>query len=384
MQTYDVVVIGAGPAGSMAGRVLAERGRNVLLLEKGEFPGRKKACGGMLPLNAFREFDIPERIIETETEQEIFVFPWYKRTTKQRNAVVQRTVFDEELTFLARGAGANLIMSSRVSGVERQRDGKMSIEATSSGERRRFQSAAVIFADGVHTMAAPSMGIGFRKRRNNVAFGLEYALEAPDNKLRDYHIFFGETEIGWGYIWVFPNKNFLNVGVYLLPWKLRKHPGRRDILNYKLNTCSEELAELLRGKRVVKRIGGFIPMEPASSLHCESAVVAGDSAGLVFPFTAGGIKTALLSGKLAGEIVDDALSGRQPLASYEARIKASPYYKTMLKESLLFKASGLLMRIDKMIYPKLFCLWKLRSEFSAGSILKTVCYPLLGGFDQEV
>lgn len=382
-EIYDVIVIGAGPAGSMAARTLAERKKRVLLLEKGVFPGRRKACGGMMPYSTFKECGIAEDVIEAKTEREIFDFPWHRRITFQSNVIVQRSLFDEQLALSARNTGADFVMSCQVLDVIKEKDGNVRIEGVSNGAKRVFKSAIVIFADGVHTLAPRTMGIGFKKRKSNIGFGLEYTVEAPDNWLQDYYIFFGEIGIGWGYVWVFPNRDLLNVGIYLLPGNVRRHPDKKDMLNFQITMGTKELRQLLGGRKIVKRIGGYIPLEPASSLCSDSALVVGDAAGLVFPLTAGGIGTALMSGKLAGEAADDALSHRLSLSSYESAIKSSSFYRTMKKESRMLRIFHSYACVNQMFYSKLFYLWKLKSELSSVNALKIFCYPLLRGFKQK-
>lgn len=385
MEMYDVIVIGAGPSGSMAARTLGQSGRRVLLLEKGTFPGKRKACGGMLPYVAFDEYGISEDIIETKTEQEMFIFPWYKRTTLQRNAIVQRPIFDEHLALLAKESGAKLLQQCRATAVKKEKDGSLCVETKCINEKREFKCAIVIFADGVHSLAHRTMGIGFKKRRNNVGFGVEYTIEAPNNKLKNYFIFFGLKRLTWGYVWIFPNRNVFNVGVFMLPHDLPEHPLKKEILEHHMEKHEfPELTALLEGKKIVRRIGGHIPLEPAQVLCCDSALVVGDAAGLVFPLTAGGIGTALHSGRLAGAVAGQALSdgtcSEQTLLAYEYEIKNAIFYRCMKKESLAYKLTSPFAHLDPGLYSKLFQLSKLRGELSPLEALKTILFPLLGRF----
>jgi digeranylgeranylglycerophospholipid reductase len=382
LEVYDVIVIGAGPAGSTAARTLGDCNRKVLLLEKGPFPGRRKACGGMLPYQTFKEYSIDDGLIETTMEREIFIFPWSKRITSQRNVTVHRSIFDEHLASLAVKAGAELITPCRVTDVTREEDGQMHVKTVHGRRETSFQSSIVVFADGVNTLAHRTMGIGFRKEGCNVGFGIEYVLEAPANQLKDYFIFFGPKGLRWGYIWMFPNRDLLNVGICLLPQDLRNYPYREDILVHYTRDSNNELMAFLAGKKIVKRIGGFIPLEPASLMCCDSALAAGDAAGLVFPLTAGGIATAMYSGRLAAEVIDRALSegdiSRHALLQYESGIKNSGFHRTMKKESWMLALVSPLGHLDARLYAKLFQLWKLKGELSLLDSLKVLIYPFLG------
>jgi digeranylgeranylglycerophospholipid reductase len=149
LEKADVVVIGAGPAGSIASRILAKKGWNVVLIEKGFFPGRKKACGGMLTLSTMNHFEIPDSLVETQMQEETFVFPWYRRTTQQQNITVQRTLFDEYLTRSAVQAGVQLMMSSLVTDVKRISSGNMEICVLQSGSPGLVKAKSV-FKKSLH------------------------------------------------------------------------------------------------------------------------------------------------------------------------------------------------------------------------------------------
>jgi geranylgeranyl reductase family protein len=323
---YDAIVISAGPAGSMAARTLAERGRNVLLLEKGSFPGRKKACGGVLAYKDFTEFDISESVIETRMKRAIAV--WFRRVTSSSVVSVSRTVFDEHLAMAARESGASLLTCCRATNVTRRKNFQVEVEIYSENAKKVFTAPLVIFSDGVNSLAYRTMRTGFRKRGDNLAFGLVYEFESFGNQLTDFYIFFNLHPLThWGYAWIFPNRHILNVGVFLLESEFRRNPHKKNLLEHYIFTADTEFAHMLRGKKILKKTGAHIPLEVATQLCDDSVLTTGDAAGLVFPFTGGGIHTALYSGQLAGLTADGALTkkdfSRQVLYAYEEKIKNS-------------------------------------------------------------
>lgn len=379
---YDVIVIGAGPAGSVTARTLAQSGRNVLLIEKGSFPGRSKACGGLLSREDFREFDISEDIIEKKMDREISLYPWSRRIIHYPLASVNRNLFDEYLAMSAKHAGANLIMSCRTHDVKRYRSGDLRVSADAEGKAQTFDSKVVIFADGVNTLAHRTMGIGFRSRPGSSLFGLVYEFECPGNQMTDYYIFFNPRGLtGCGYAWVIPKKDTLNVGIYLFDREYRTRHDRLHMLEDYIDRQDNEFSRLLKGKRVLKKSGAYIPVDIASRFCSDSVLTVGDAAGLVSPLTGAGIHTALFSGRLAGRIVDRALAkkdfSQKALYEYESALRAALPYKNMKKELLILRFCSLGTPLDPYMYAKLFHLYKIRRDFSLPDNLKVAFFPFL-------
>jgi digeranylgeranylglycerophospholipid reductase len=280
----------------------------------------------------------------------------------------------------AKRSGAKLIMSCRVLDVKWYRSGDIKVITDSKNLFQAFTTKMVIFADGVNTLAYRTMGIGFRKRANNTAFGIVYEFEYPGNMMTDYYIFFNPKGLTrCGYSWVIPKKDTLNVGVYLFEHEFRNHPYKKTILENYVDTEDTEFASLLKGRRVIKKLGAHIPLVVAARLYSDSALTVGDAAGLVSPLTGAGIHFALSSGRLAGLTANQALEkgdfSNKTLYEYEKTVVGSLAYKNIKKESFIFKFCSRAARIDPNIYSKLFHLYKLRRDFSLLNNLKIASYP---------
>jgi geranylgeranyl reductase family protein len=378
---YEVIVIGAGPAGAMAARTLAEHNRRVIVLEKCQLPIREKACGGMLPLKIFKDYRLDETTIETKMDQEVFVFPWGKRIKPQSTVTVKRSIFDAHLAQQAQKKGAEFVQCAHVKDVNRRSENKILIKALTPEGAVYYEGQLIIFADGALSLASKTFGIGYHKTENNTGIGLEYTFEAPCNNIKAYTLFFNHPQLTpyWGYTWIFPNRNHLNCGIFMPMNFLKRHPNKANILEeFLLVKPKGEMAELLAEKRICKKIGAFIPLEVAQHFCEDRALVAGDAAGLIFPVTAGGVSIALWSGRLAGDVAHQALDqkdcSKQGLFEYERKIKNSETYLELKKQSLLYKYLGILGTYDQYFYAKLFQVYKLKNELTFLEKIKVCLY----------
>lgn len=378
---YDAIVIGAGPAGSMATRTLAEQGRAVLLLERGSFPGRKKACGGMLSYQDFLDFNLDQSTIETRMEQEISVYPWMRKTIYYPVVTVKRAVFDEHLACQARKAGATLSMSSRAVDVSILGNGNVRVDAMVHGTLTDFRAKVVIFSDGVNTLAPRTAGLGFRKDKDT-GFGIVYELECL-SEMNEYFIFFNpEGLTQCGYSWIFPTQDSLNVGIYMPHREFIRRHHRSAVLEEYCKTAESEFARLIRGRRIRGKAGAFIPTRGANKICSDSAIAIGDAAGLVSPLSGAGIHHALYSGWLAGSVVERALRekdfSRKTLGEYERAIKRSRFFRSIRNESLLYRLGNTFKKVYPLGYPKMFHIYKQLREYSFLNNLRIVAYPILG------
>jgi geranylgeranyl reductase family protein len=308
--SWDVVVVGAGPAGASAARAAARGGASVLLLDRAAFP-RYKTCGGGL-LGESLEL-IPQEAratIESEVRTTVVTDRFRRRFRISRPdpflALVRRSEFDAALAKAAQEAGARFADGVALREIREPDPGATHTELrTSAGTVR---ACVVIGADGTSGRVGRYVGVA----AGGVDLGLEdeVAMPADDALWRDV------VHLDWGgaagsYAWVFPKRESLTVGViqqkgspaetreYLAAW--RRHLG-----------LDEATAPTLHSS-------GHLTQwrTPASPLRRGSVIVAGDAAGLLEPWTREGISFALRSGSWAGEA---AASG--DLDSYERRVTA--------------------------------------------------------------
>ncbi|AWN26085.1 geranylgeranyl reductase family protein [Streptomyces sp. NEAU-S7GS2] len=323
-QVWDVVVVGAGPAGASAAHAAACTGRRVLLLEKAELP-RYKTCGGGI-IGPSRDslppgFDLPLR-----DRVHAVTFSLNGRLTRTRRSknmlfgLINRPELDARLVESAKDAGATVRTGVTVSRVE-QHGAEVPDRRTVAvvlGDGEVVLARAVIGADG----SAGRIGAHVGVKLDQVDLGLEAEIPVPEPVAEDWA---GRVLIDWGpipgsYGWVFPKGDTLTVGVISARGEgaatkryLEDFIGRLGLAGFEpsissghLTRCRADDSPLSRGR----------------------VLVCGDAAGLLEPWTREGISFALRSGRLAGEWAvrvseaHDAVDARRQALNYAFAIKA--------------------------------------------------------------
>ena len=278
-QSYDVIVVGAGPAGATLAYELAKKGIGVLLLEKDRLP-RYKCCAGGVTAKAARllDFDISE-VAEDVIYEVNFTFNLGRPYLGQHNQpliyTVMRDAFDHFLVRKARQLGAALIDGQKVTEIRINADW---VEISTADNI--FLSRLVAGADGAYSVVARELGM---KRNIEYAMGLESELVVPEEELAKWKSR-AQMDLGCipgGYAWVFPKRNHLSVGVGCLVSNARNlNHHYRKFLN-SLNMGSYTIA---------RSSSHLIPTCTRGSLVSQDkALLLGDAAGLVDSLTGEGI-----------------------------------------------------------------------------------------------
>lgn len=296
MQTrFDLIVLGAGPAGASAALVAARSGLSVALIDKASFP-RDKLCGGLITGRCLSELAalgaLPPH--DTLTRHDRFAFHGHGAPLGELGGcppvhLTTRLALDNHLLRLALGAGARDLTGTRVSAIGKQ-------ELTlASGATLRFD--ALIGADGVQSIVARHL-FGRPFDPQTIGFALEAEAPAcPDDPIR---IDFGAAH--WGYGWRFPKPGSTTIGIGGLH---ARNPEMKALM-------ARYLTEIgVPSDLPVK--GHFLPFGDFRKTPGKGAVLlAGDAAGLVDPITGEGIGHAIASGRLATEAVAAALAAGAP------------------------------------------------------------------------
>jgi geranylgeranyl reductase family protein len=310
MPRYDVIVVGAGPAGSTTAYRLARAGARVCLLDRARFP-RDKPCGGGLTLRAVRElpFSVDPVVEDRVDTLELglrYGRRWSRRADEPLVLMTQRRRLDAFLADQAAGAGVEFRDSAKVTGIDP--GGALTL----AGER--LDADVIVGADGANGITARSLGLPAHEHGVALEGNVSYAHVSRQR-------FGGRAvvELGavpGGYAWVFPKGDHVNVGVG--GWR-SEGPRLRERLRELCAAFEIDEAEVrdLRGHR--------LPMRGASRRPVEQRVLlVGDAAGLVDPLSGDGMYEAFISGRLAAEAALDLLAGRtESLEPYAEQFAAT-------------------------------------------------------------
>jgi len=309
-ELHDVVVVGAGPAGSSAAARLAAGGQDVLLLDRHAFP-REKACGDGLisdSVAALRRAGVYERVAaEALPAAGARAYSPARSQVRVRAPLLalRRERLDQILVEEAVGRGARL-RTARVTALRPRGSGEVEVEL--AGATAPLRARFVVVACGADVSLLRPLGAVTRPEPGGVAIRRYLRSDAPP---LDEFVFSFERQITPGYAWIFPiapGEYNMGVGVFfrrarhraldiraILDRFLRDFPPARRLMT------SAALLGPVRGARLRMGLAGVRPVTAGRIL------AAGDSVDATLPLSAEGIGKALETGWLAGDAVHEAL-----------------------------------------------------------------------------
>lgn len=309
---YDVIVVGAGPGGSVCAATLAARGASVLVVDR-KRPGWHKPCGGGVPEACLVRHDIPVALGFASPRVRVVDARRRETVAPLRYRDVYRNVFDEHLAERARRAGAEVVFEAPVTGLARAGEGF--VVATRKGESR---ARYLVGADGCGSLVRRAL-FGEQLRDGACAVAVEYWFRV-EHGLRSLDFFVEPALLPTGYVYVFPKEpGVLAIGVAGVGIA-----RPRAVLDAVLRLPRYRA---LVGDAAVDAVhGGRIPYRHLSRLREGRLLLVGDAAGLNTPIIFAGIPVALQSGRMAGALIAEARAtgSDAPLSRYTAeRLRAA-------------------------------------------------------------
>jgi electron transfer flavoprotein-quinone oxidoreductase len=383
---FQVIVVGAGPAGSVAAYELAKAGKSVLLIDRGNFAGAKNMTGGRLYVHSLRKVFSGEVLNTAPFERRItherislmakdsnFTVDFSSSAMSvemQESYSVLRATFDQWLAAQAEKAGAECIFGLTVDRLIKDSSGKVNGVIVGDDE---FTSDIVILADGANSLLTADAVGAVRPPASQMAVGVKQVFELPANVFTDRILAQSDTDgAAWLFVgdathgifgggFVYTNKESISLGV-VAGIEAIANKGNASIVKMLEDFKAHPgVAPLIKGARLVEHSGHLVP-EGGYSLMPEvvgdGVLVAGDAAMMCINlgYMVRGIDLAVASGQMAGQAAVQALdasdTGKAGLGCYRRMLEDSFVMKDLKQYA---KGPGFLEGFDRMfgIYPEM-------------------------------
>jgi geranylgeranyl reductase family protein len=317
--SYDVLVVGAGPAGCTAAERLAAAGMDVAVLEEHAVIGEPVDCTGVVGTEAFQCFDLPRRLVVGSVDGVTIHSPAGVPARYQADEplayVVNRAELDRTLAARAHGAGTTFHLSTQAVDVSRDCHRIAVTCRRPAGEVRRFSAKVLILAGGPRFAFHERLGLG----TSSVLWRSAHA-ELRGDGLPHAQVYLGRDTAPGAFAWAVPIKHnglpHVRVGVN----------SHGDAPRYLRKLCEEKFPHLLSGDGPIPYRSWVVPVVPPSRTYADRVLAVGDAAGQVKPTSGGGIYYGMLGAREAADTVVEAFRrgtfGRDSLSSYEKRWRA--------------------------------------------------------------
>ncbi len=332
--SFDIVIVGAGPAGSSAAYSAAKNGASVALLEKEDEVAQTVRTSGVTWIDAIKEFDIPD---DCYNPIKNYAFCSPNNEVRISNDKPMAAVLDVRKTYRwladkAQKQGAQIFLDTVVTDIIKDSNGKiLGVRATSGKEEIKFNSKIVIDASGFQSVVAKSLGLVSQWKRFGAGAEYEAVVENVDSET--WWLMVGQEYSPAGYAWIFPlGNNTVRIGVGVGKPESNVDPTER----------LKEIIEKRQGP--IKSLGKITPVEfhygliPNDGLSrktvYDNLILVGDSAGQANPLVLEGIRYAIRFGRVAGEVAAKAAS------TGDTSEKALTPYEEIWKKAIFAKISS--------------------------------------------
>jgi digeranylgeranylglycerophospholipid reductase len=293
---YDVIVVGAGPAGSYIAYELASSGYSVAVFEEKSVSGLNACCTGIISTECLQSLDPARDMILTEVKSAEFYSPSGRclrfQTEDVQAYVVDRVSLDKALVSRAQSKGVHYFFSSPVVDILPGRD-SIKVEALCSGTREIFSARAAVLANGFTPKLPHRLGLGRIKR---FLIGAQAEIEGTD--VDEFEVHFGQRIAPGGFAWLVPISSS------------KAYVGLLASSRAKLN-LQKFMADLFSQGRITTREAEIgqraVPMGTLARSYGDRLLVVGDAAGQVKPTTGGGIWFGHLGAGIAARVLGEAL-----------------------------------------------------------------------------
>jgi flavin-dependent dehydrogenase len=332
MKTYDIIIVGAGPGGSMAAKTAAEAGLKTIFFERGRKPGEKNSSGCGLGPRMWKDF--PEMMKELTSEKcpslregkaarnyfvdEEGIVAGYVMTRPTKSVSYEpakswitmncyRSEFDPWIAEFATNAGAELKTSTLVVDLIKE-EGRVCGVIDEHGDK--YQAPVVVGADGAISMVAKQSGLRSKWAQDQITLVPQYDFQAPPEKIDDI---MGDEALAVWWSAAFPSSYQVffhdgfhqGLGNWLNKWDMNPlfYLNRVINLNY-----YQRLLKILEAKPRELQSHLLPWLQYPYNTHADGVILIGDAGGFPCPLEAEGIYPAMVTGKIAAEVSADVIT----------------------------------------------------------------------------
>ena len=307
---YDVVVVGGGPAGSMAARFAAEQGVSVLMLEKDRDIGYPVRCGEAVSRKGIEEFITPdEKFIASHITKFSMNAPDGTEVVlplPEEGFVLERRIFDYELAKTAAQAGTEILTRAYVNGLLYDGDAVAGVRYEFRGEQHEVRAGVVIAADGVESRVGRWAGIKTHIDFRDMESAIQYTISGIEVDPNTIYFHFGSNAAPQGYLWVFSKgSTSANVGLGISGLIGKK----KSALQY----LTEFMERTYPDAAILTSIAGGVPCSiTLEKISAPGIILVGDAARQVNPLSGGGIASGMIGGSIGGRIAAESIRMKKP------------------------------------------------------------------------
>jgi len=347
VESYDVLVVGAGPSGSTAAKYAARAGCRTLLIEKRAEIGTPVRCGEGIAKGWLAEIGVPPspKFVAHEVQGAHVFAPDGTCLTidaslagNEVGYTVERDQFDRYLAAEAARAGAEIRIRTSAVALLKEDGHVVGARCEHMGRTYDVRARLVVGADGFESQVGRWAGLATHLRARDIDACLEYTMVGVKGDPRFDDFYLGSCAPG-GYAWVFwKGEDVANVGLGVNLSKLR---DKAEVKAY-LDSFLRNHPDLGRGNVLSEIAGGVSVSPPLEHTITDGCVLVGDAARMIDPLTGGGILNGCVAGRYAGEVAGEALAANDFTAAFlqryerrwKDRFEESLYRDYMLKEKL--------------------------------------------------
>lgn len=303
---YDIVIVGAGPAGTTAARFAAAKGASILILEKDRDVGYPVRCGEAISLGGLKEFIEPnDKFIAAKINKFSLNSPDKTEVIlplEEAGFVLERRVFDYELARIASNLGVKIITRAYVYELIIENNKVCGVKFEYNGEQHSVKSKIVIGADGVESRVGRWAGLNTYTDYRDMESCVQVTAANVDIDANTCYFYLGSEFAPHGYLWVFPKgEKSANIGLGVSGAVGKKRSASKYLADF--------MQKYYPNASILTKIAGGVPCAIThKSISAPGIMLVGDAAHQVNPLTGGGIASGMIGGKIAGTIAAEAVA----------------------------------------------------------------------------